>query len=353
MTSRTVCAAIALLSALQSCARRQYYKPNWEDQTALHDVDAASLVVLGRVYATRTQPPARTVAGLRPAYADINVLRVLKGSLAVNRICAVYLLPSGGYAGPALRIPVPGTFGVFTLFDGHPCYRAVSDRQVFIPATAWPPDNLKGSDIHEVVGAITLPELDRRCTRSRIQEIADDFLQITSPLVGMRRGLNMMREQALDEGTTAEQCQCVVAGIVSLTVPSCMNTTVIPRPPFLAAMMERVRREHSSLVNEDRMHFLRDPLHWLRFTIENRGFERAVLALGSVQNRPDSEISAKTCQRIGDWLNNGEPDRVVASARKDENASAEMSARTDLCSWVEAGCAAKFAAQHFSENQMH
>ena len=93
MLHRALMSAIMCIPLL-GCRPATQTLPRFLDQTARKDLDTASLVVAGVAESVSPAGADRGTSGYEPIAVTLSVQRVLKGTLASDRLCLVYFRPS-------------------------------------------------------------------------------------------------------------------------------------------------------------------------------------------------------------------------------------------------------------------
>jgi hypothetical protein len=322
--------ALAVTLAVANSQPVSSRAPHTPNDSAKHDVDSASLVVIADVTNVEDGAPRPAPSGYRPIIVRLHVSRVLKGKSSSSQICLRYYFPYGAYDGPGFRWIVKGERGIFPLIEGPDCYRAVNDRRSVLPVYKL----VKGptSPVDAYIAQTTLP-IEDHC-REGVYKTAEEVSSVTLSLVGSRRTREMIAPYTSSADLQTRMCACAVMALTWRLDEDCLHSASEPEEQGL----DRIAAANGRLQKREGKWFRENATVWLKMSIEGWGIDGTVLRLGWFSSHGVIDVSKDSCEAFRGDLNDPGFNASLSLGGMRSTERAERSAMIDFRRWIALGC---------------
>ncbi len=295
-------------------------------------IDAASLVVTGRISSVQATRSIRVVDGWRAVEVEISVERTLKGRSPKPPLRFVYLLPDPqyGYDGPRLVYLRAGQLGVFTLAEDGGLVRAANDRKPILPITRDVTLPISTPTLL-LIAQLTLP-ISPDCEVMTLAPLVNN----TCSLVGSRKAKELLDEVAAEGLGPLSDCACMVSARTFWTASPCLSK--LPTATDSSGRVQKLRAEIASAVESAVASISEDPSEWLRVYSGNGGLDRILLDIRTLITSGGLVVSPAICRAWRQELPSSAMKRSLSAASPSTTVAAEAKARSEFEAWLARGC---------------
>ena len=321
-----------LVSLAASCQPQTGAAPQLLDQSARQDIEAATIVLFGRVESVSDRAPRKGPSGFRPVEVVVAIQHVWKGEVAGKQICVKYYYPFGGYTGPALVWVESGASGVFSLVPEGSCFRVVNDRRAMIRSHELHPDF--SAPMYLAIASATLPT--KAGCRTSSNQIASEISSVAIPLIGSRATWRLLTEELTTPESSVRSCACVaIAQVWKLDSPCLSQVT---ERDIDSVQVDLIRTSNREILSREREWFRTDPVEWLKTMIEAWGIDGALLRLSQLTVAGVLKVDSPACALIRKGYRSGRLSDSLGKARNTANEESESAALEDFDRWLALGC---------------